>query len=70
MSTRLLRTVGQRLYGNFALPDRTGIYRDLLAGFAARGYVSLTIAAFARLRLSGERLPERVLLLRHDIDTG
>ncbi|WP_449257017.1 hypothetical protein [Bosea sp. (in: a-proteobacteria)] len=69
MTAKVLRTVSERLYGNFLLPDRTAVYRELLAAFAERGYVAFTFAAFARARLSNAALPERILLLRHDIDT-
>lgn len=69
MTAKYLRMISARLYGNFLLPDRTAVYRDLLTAFAERGYVTFTFAAFARAQLSKTTLPGRILLLRHDIDT-
>jgi hypothetical protein len=69
MIGRLARSVSARFHGNFLLADRTDIYRSLLASFRERGFVALTFAGFARLRIAGSPPPPRVLLLRHDIDT-
>lgn len=69
MSTRVLATIGHRVYANFLMPDRFGAYEALLAEALARGYAPRSVAAFwAELR-AGLAPDRRYLVLRHDVDT-
>jgi GNAT superfamily N-acetyltransferase len=59
------RRIAGRLYGDYLLPSRLREYELLLSLALTAGYATLPLGEFARR----EELPERVLLLRHDIDS-
>jgi hypothetical protein len=59
------RRVAGRLYGDYVQSSRLREYALLLELALAGGYEPLTLLDFARR----SELPDRVLLLRHDVDT-
>jgi hypothetical protein len=62
--------IARRLYGDYLEPERLGDLRAFLEGALANGYATLTLSAFADRVETGSREPgERILLLRHDIDS-
>lgn len=67
--TGRLRAVGRRLYADYLLPDRAGEYAALLRAFAEHGYSTATIEQANRRIANGESLPDRLLVLRHDLDS-
>jgi hypothetical protein len=64
VSTGAARRIAGRLYGDYLLPSRLREYELLLSLALAADYETLSLGEFA----GREQLPERVLLLRHDID--
>ncbi len=65
-----MKSVTDRIYADFFLPDRSEEYASILGEAAELGYTSVTLRDFAGL-LRGPGLdPSRLyLLLMHDIDT-
>jgi hypothetical protein len=62
--------IAQRVYCDYIRPERLDEFRRLIARAVDLGYETLTLSAFARLVGAGEAAArERVLLLRHDIDS-
>ena len=59
------RRIAGRLYGDYLLPSRLREYELLLSLALSAGYETLPLGEFVTL----EALPDRVLLLRHDIDS-
>jgi hypothetical protein len=59
------RSIAGRLYGDYLLPSRLREYELLLSLALAAGYEALPLGEFARR----ESIPNRALLLRHDIDS-
>ncbi len=59
------RRIAGRLYGDYLLPSRLREYELLLSLALTASYETLPLGEFARR----EELPERVLLMRHDIDS-
>jgi hypothetical protein len=64
MSLGPLGRLAGRLYGDYLLPSRLREYELLLSLALAAGYETLPLGEFA----AGSAAPERVLLVRHDID--
>lgn len=69
MSTRVLATIGHRLYGNFLMPDRLTTYEAMLEAALARGYEVCSVATFWSALQAGLEPGRRYLVLRHDVDT-
>ncbi|MDX6597947.1 MAG: hypothetical protein QOE87_1834 [Gaiellales bacterium] len=65
MSIASARGIAGRLYGDYFLPSRLREYELLLSLALSAGYETLPLGEFA----VREAPPERVLLLRHDIDS-
>jgi hypothetical protein len=64
------RTIAWRLYGDYVQRERLDDLEALLRTATGRGYRTMTLSAFAERVASGTpRADERILLLRHDIDT-
>lgn len=59
------RRIAGRLYGDYLLPSRLREYELLLSLALAAGYEALPLGEFA----GRDAIPDRVLLLRHDIDS-
>ena len=65
-----LRTIRDRIYGDFLMPSRLPVYEALLSEALGAGYTILPVERYWRLATSGGVLPgERYLVLRHDVDT-
>ena len=58
--------VGRRIYSDYLMPDRTADYEALLRAAIGAGYVLMSVRDFIDL---GQVGPQRVMVLRHDIDT-
>jgi hypothetical protein len=73
MEARLMQAARRgalRLYSDYLQPERLHELRRLLEAAAAGGYQTMTLSAFADRHASGSQAPEdRILLLRHDIDS-
>ena len=65
MNAGAARSVAGRLYGDYLLPSRLREYELLLSVALSAGYQTLPLGEFAR----GEKTADRVLHLRHDIDS-
>jgi hypothetical protein len=62
--------IARRVYGDYLQPERLDDLRFLLEGARAGGYETMTLSAFAeRLHEGGQRAGDRILLLRHDVDS-
>jgi hypothetical protein len=67
---RAVVRIAQRIYCDYLRTERLGELRGLIGRAVDLGYETLTLSAFAGLVDSGSATgPERVLLLRHDIDS-
>jgi hypothetical protein len=65
-----VRRIAQRIYCDYLRTERLDEFRGLLRRAVELGYETLTLSAFAALLDTGKAAaPERVLLLRHDVDT-
>ena len=64
-----MKRVWHRLYSDFLMPSRLEEYRSLLKLALRRGYTLFSIASFWQLIQAGRPLPDRSLILRHDVDT-
>jgi hypothetical protein len=63
-------SIAWRLYGDYVQRERLGDLAALLRTATERGYRTMTLSAFAeRVASAPPRADERILLLRHDIDT-
>ena len=60
-----------RIYADFLMPDRLGIYESLLRTALGHSYEIHSIHSFWQRIQDGDRLPptSRYLILRHDVDT-
>lgn len=66
----ILGRAGARLYADFLMPSRLDSYRRLLVRFLDAGYAFESIEGlWARTRGAGSVGMERVVVLRHDVDT-
>lgn len=65
MTIAAARRIAGRLYGDYLMPSRLREYELLLSVALGNGYETLTLGELAR----NESTPERVLHLRHDIDS-
>jgi hypothetical protein len=65
-----LRALRNRVYADFIMPSRLGLYRGLLRLANGADYRVLSIESFWQLIVDGAVDPaRRYLILRHDIDT-
>jgi hypothetical protein len=62
--------IARRVYGDYVQPERLDDLRSLLESALAAGYRTMTLSAFADL-INADAGPvgDRVLLLRHDVDS-
>jgi hypothetical protein len=64
------RTIAWRLYGDYVQRERLDDLEALLRAATERGYRTMTLSAFAeRVASAPPSADDRILLLRHDIDT-
>lgn len=65
-----LRTIGDRVYSDFLMPSRLGVYQGLLEHALAAGYSAMSLERYWQLVSGGAiEADRRYLLLRHDVDT-
>lgn len=69
MGMRVLKTIGNRVYADFLMPDRLAGYRELLETALAQGFHVLSVPAFWEQFQRGLAPGQRYMVLRHDIDT-
>jgi len=70
MGTTILRTILNRIYADFFMPSRLGVYREFLEEIISHGYKTYSVATFwEKTKGDRTRLQENCLVLRHDIDT-
>jgi hypothetical protein len=63
-------TIARRLHGHYLQRERLDDFDVLLRGALERGYRTMPLSAFADLTAAGSpRAEDRLLLLRHDVDT-
>jgi hypothetical protein len=63
-------TIARRLHGDYLQRERLDDFHALLRGALEQGYRTMTLSAFADVATDGPlRADERILLLRHDVDT-
>lgn len=71
MESAGLTRVWHRFYADFLLPSRLAEYEQLLKQALQFGYETIPVSRFWELALRGEAVRKtRLLILRHDIDTG
>jgi hypothetical protein len=62
--------IAGRIYGHYVQPERLDDLRAVLEGARACGYATMTLSAFAdQVRAGTHGNADRILLLRHDIDS-
>jgi hypothetical protein len=67
----ILRRASRRLYGDFLMPSRLGLYRAFLERALAAGYEAISVERLWALIGTDSLDPaRRYLVLRNDIDTG
>jgi hypothetical protein len=65
-----VRAIAARVYGDYVQRERLDELHALLAAARANGYATMTLSAFAdRVAAGSHESGERILLLRHDIDS-
>jgi hypothetical protein len=65
-----VRGIARRVYGDYLQPERLEELRTLLEHACAAGYTTMTLSAFTdRLDEGAQPDGQRVLLLRHDVDS-
>jgi hypothetical protein len=63
-------TIARRLHGDYLQRERLDDFHVLLQGALDQGYRTMTLSAFAEAATDGpRRADDRILLLRHDVDT-
>ena len=62
--------IAQRAYADFWMPSRLEAYRALLETALREGYRICSVGQAGRTLRAGLPLGDRVLVLRHDVDTG
>jgi hypothetical protein len=69
--TMILRRASRRVYGDFLMPSRLGLYRALLELALQAGYEVISVERLWALIGTNSLDPaRRYLVLRNDIDTG
>jgi len=58
-----------RIYADYFMASRLGVYYDILKKAISRGYVFMTVLDYMLYQKKGKSLPEKVIINRHDIDT-
>lgn len=58
--------IGRRIYSDYLMADRTSDYEMLLRAAIGAGYALMSVRDFTALGQGG---PQRIMVLRHDIDT-
>lgn len=58
--------IGRRIYSDYLMADRTSEYDALLRAAIGAGYALMSVRDFIAL---GQVGPQRIMVLRHDIDT-
>ena len=67
----LPRRIWERTYGDFLMPSRLPVYRDLLETALRTGYTICPSSSIGDSSIQGTIDPERrYLILRNDVDTG
>jgi len=66
---KVARRVTARARADLFLSDRRAEYENILKRLRAGGFASLTLRELASRRNSSKGIPERWVILRHDIDT-
>ena len=64
-----VKKIAFRIVSDYFLPPRIGEYRQLLETLLREGYRFKTVRETAEAILSGNTIPEKLAVLRHDIDT-
>jgi hypothetical protein len=64
-----VRTVGHRIYADFLMPSRLGVYGALLRSLREAGYSVVAVESFWERTTSGSPLDGPFAVLRHDVDT-
>jgi len=64
-----MKTLLDRLYADYLMPTRLAHYEALLQRANAAGYAQLSVRTFFRMTNESGRLPDKVLVHRHDIDS-
>ena len=62
-------TVFNRLYGDYLMPSRLGVFEDIILAARDSGYTQMSVRDFWEILRSGGPILDKVLLRRHDIDT-
>lgn len=63
-------TIARRLHGDYLQRERLDEFHALLRGALEHGYQTMTLSAYAdRAATAAPRADDRILLLRHDVDT-
>lgn len=65
----MIRSIYNRIYSDFLLPDRMPEYKRVNQKALNAGYTFLTIGEVFQKGVLTQKLPEKVFVHRHDIDT-
>jgi hypothetical protein len=64
-----MKTLLNRVYADYLMPSRLREYEAVLLQAEELGYAQLPLRTYFRALTRGDRLPDRVLVHRHDIDS-
>lgn len=62
-------TLLNRLYADYLMPSRLDVFENIIVAARDSGYTQTSVRDFWEILRSGQPVPDRVLLRRHDIDT-
>lgn len=64
-----LNSLKHRIYSDYFLPNRLGLYRSILEFALAHGYEIVSVENYYDLKQDNQVLPNKIIICRHDIDT-
>lgn len=64
-----MKTVLNRLYGDYLMPSQLAAYEHLVCAAKQAGYVQTSVRGYHDMVSKGQPLAERVFVHRHDIDS-
>lgn len=65
----MIKQIYRRIYSDYLMPNRFGLYRHIIEAALEKGYEHYTIYDFYKLMKSGNPTNKKIFIHRHDIDT-
>jgi hypothetical protein len=64
-----MNSILTRLYGDYLMPSQLPAYEDLMRAAYKANYLQISVRTYHDMLNTGRKLPERMIVNRHDIDT-